>query len=304
MPKTETAPESYTSPTSVAPVLVGYDGSDGGRDALALARLFATVRGARCVVATGLLYGPVSVRRAISEEEDAEVASLFEEAREVLQGCEVETHVVGTRSPARMLLECATRENAGTLVVGSPHRGTFGRALLGSVAEHVLHRAPCEVVVAPRDYRSRADRGLRKIAVAVDGSEGSKLALTRAEDLAREAGATIEIIVAEDPVVAGLEAEFSLSAPDAPSSASDVLKRAIDSVDPSLKPQGKRIDPGWRQVVSTIAAGLAAGCGDDVDLLVAGSRTDSERLWLGSVTANLITEAPCPVLVVPIHRQA
>lgn len=221
MPEIETslASERYTSPTPVAPVLVGYDGSDGGRDALELARLLATVRGTRCVVVTGLLYGPVSARRAVSKEEDAEVALLFDEAREILRGCEVETRAVETRSPGEMLLECATRENAGTLVVGSPHRGPLGRALLGSVAEHVLHRAPCEVVVAPREYRSRGSRGLNKIAVAVDGSEGSKIALTRAEDLAREAGATIEILVVEDPVVAGLEAEFSISAPSAPASA-------------------------------------------------------------------------------------
>lgn len=305
MSQTQDAPRSqqYTSPTSVAPVVVGYDGGDGGRDALELARVLATIRGARCIVATGLLYGPVSVHRAISDEESAEVASLFDEARETLTGCEVESHVIGTRSPGRMLLECAERERAGTLVVGSPHRGSLGRAILGSVAEHVLHRAPCEVVVAPQGYRSESHLGLRKIAVAVDGSEGSKIALTRAEDLARGAGATIEIIVAEDPVVAGLEAEFSLSAPDAPRSAADVLRGAVDSVDPALKPTGKRIDPGWRQVVSTIAAGLADACTPDVDLLVTGSRPRSERLWLGSVTKFLIAEAPCPVLVVPETKE-
>lgn len=300
-PKSATKSQEFTSPTALAPVLVGYDGSEGGRDALALARVLAEARGTRCIVATDVLYGPVSVRRAISDEEDAEAAPLFEEARAALEGIEVETHVVGTRAPGRMLNDCAVREHAGTLVVGSPHRGKIGRALLGSVAEDVLAHAPCEVAVAPRGYAAGRHEGLGKIAVAVDGTDESKVALTRAEDLAREAGASIEIIVAEDPVVSGLEAEFP---PDAPRSAMDVLEAALGSVDPSLEPTGKRIDPGWRQVISTIAAGIADACDADTSLLVAGSRKPMERFLLGSVTKHLITEAPCPVLVVPHDRQA
>lgn len=294
-PKSATEGHGSTSPTAIAPVLVGFDDSEGGRDALELARLLCELRGTRCVVATDLLYGPVSVHQAISDDADAEAAPLFEKARAALAGIEVETHVVGTRSPGRMLAECAEREHAGTLVVGSPHRGRVGRALLGSVAEYVLHHSPCEVVVAPHGYAKERHEGLRKIAVAVDGTEESKLALARAEDLAREAGARIQIIVAEDPIVAGVEAQHPLSA-------ADVLAAAIDSVDPILAPSGKRIDPGWRQVLSMIANGIANACDADVDLLVAGSRKPSDRFLLGSVTKHLITEAPCPVLVVP-HQQ-
>jgi len=240
--------------------MVGSDGSEGGRDALELGRLLASVRGTDCI----------------------------------------EVHMEGAGSAASALVERAAREGAGTLVVGSPHRGKVGRALLGSVAEHALGHAPCEVVVAPRGYAAARHEGWEKIAVAVDGTEDSKVALTRAEDIAREAGARIEILVAEDPVVSGLEAEFP---PEAPRSAAAVLEAAIASVDPALHPTGKKIDPGWRQVVGTIATGLADACGPDVDLLVAGARRPLERFLLGSVTRHLIGEAPCPVLVVPHDRR-
>lgn len=298
MAKTKDASERerFTSPTSTAPVLVGFDGSEGGRDALELARVLSSIRGTRCIVASGLTYGPVSVHRALSDEESAEVEPLFVEARARLGDPEVETHVIGSRAPARMLVECAERESAGTIVVGSPHRGKIGRALLGSVAEQVLHHAPCEVVVAPHGYAAEHHEGYTKIAVAVDGTPESKVALTWAEDLARQAGATIEILVASDPVVSDIEAEFP---PDAPSSMSDVLEAALGSVDPALAPTGKKVDSGWRQVVRTIATALAEGCGPDVDLLVAGSRRPMDRFLLGSVTKHLVTEAPCPVLVVP-----
>jgi nucleotide-binding universal stress UspA family protein len=297
--KERSASEKAASPTPVAPVLVGFDGSDGARDALELARRLAVARGTRCVVATGLDYGPVSVHRALSDAEGAEAEPLFAEAREALADPDVETHVLGTRSPARMLVDCAEQIGAGSLVVGSPHhRGRMGRALLGSVAEHVLHQAPCEVVVAPRGYATENHEDWTKVAVSYDGTEESKVALMRAEDLAREAGASIELIVAEDPVVSGLEAEF---ASDVPRSARDVLEAALASVDPALTPTGKRIDPGWRQVVRTIAAGLAEACDLDVGILVAGSRRPMDRFLLGSVTKELIVETSCPVLVVP-HR--
>jgi nucleotide-binding universal stress UspA family protein len=271
---------AFTSPTTVAPILVGFDGADGGRDALELARLLSSIRDSRCIVA---------LPRAESLAEQAEAA---------LDGLQVDMHVIGALSPGPMLVEYAEQEHAGTLIVGSTRRGRIGRALLGSTAEQVLRHAPCEVVVAPRGYGSTRHSGLARIAVAVDGSEESKVALTRAEDLARQAEATIEVLVASDPVVSGIEAEFP---PDAPSSLSNILEAAVGSVDPALSPTGRKVDSGWRQVVRTIAAALAEACSPDVDLLVAGARRPLDHLLLGSVTRHLIKEAPCPVLVVP-HR--
>jgi nucleotide-binding universal stress UspA family protein len=272
---------SYVSPTAAAPVLVGFDGTEGGRDALELGRVLSSIRDARCIVAMP----------------DAE--NLASEAREALEDPDAEVRDIGLLSPATMLVEAAKSEAAGTLVVGSTRRGKIGRALVGSTAEQVLHKAPCEVVVAPRGYASERHDGFAKIAVAVDGTPESKVALTRAEDLARQAGATIEILVATDPVVSGIEAEFP---PDTPSSMANVLGAAIGSVDPALSPTGRKVDSGWRQVVRTIADALAAACDPDVDLLVAGSRRPWDRFLLGSVTKHLIGEAPCPVLVVPPTR--
>lgn len=270
---------AFVSPTSAAPVLIGFDGAEGGRDALELGRTLGSIRDSRCIVAIP----------------DEGVAS---DARAALESPDAEMQVIGVLSPALQLVECATREGAGTLVVGSTRRGKIGRALLGSTSEQVLHKAPCEVVVAPRGYAAEHHEGFAKIAVAVDGSAESKVALTRAEDLARQAGAAIEILVASDPVVSGIEAEFPRDA----HAMSDVLEAAVASVDPTLAPTGKKVDSGRRQVVRTIAAALAEACEPDVDLLVAGSRRPMDRLLLASVTKHLITEAPCPVLVVPHAR--
>lgn len=299
MSKTKAGPQRNVSPEHQAggPVLVGFDGSEGGRDALELARVLGSAEHARCLVGTCLTFGPVGVRTGNSDEVDPDAAALFAEAREALAGIEVETHVVGSRSPARRLAETAERERARTLVVGSPHRGHVGRTLLGSVAEHVIHHAPCEVVVAPRGYATERHERLARIAVAFDGTPESAAALERGEDLARECGASLEILVAEDPVVATVEARDPATEP---TSAEAVLDRALKSVDPAISVAGRELNPGWRQVVSEVAKGVADACEESgVDLLIVGTRRSTDRFFFGSVAKHLVDLAPTPVLVVP-----
>lgn len=238
------------------PVVVGDGGGEGGRDAVALARLLAELEGAR-------------------------VRTVF--------------HHDGIRSPAHSLLQIAAKEGAGALVVGSPRQGRIGSVIIGSVAKQVLHHAPCEVAVAPHGYAKDQHHGLGEIAVAYDGAEESRKALRRAEELARRARARLTILVAEDPVVTSEEVERSLHRPDLEP---DVLREALASVDPDIPCEGRRVEPGWRKVVGTIATAIS-GAAAGADLLVAGSRRPVDRFLLGSVTNNLIGVSSCPVLVVP-----
>lgn len=52
--------------------------------------------------------------------------------------------------PAAALLDAAN--GADLVVVGRRGLGGFGRLLLGSVSEQVVHHAPCPVVVLPADH--------------------------------------------------------------------------------------------------------------------------------------------------------
>lgn len=305
MPETKAVTSEKRADTVGAqgPIVVGFDGSEQSQDALELARVLCEVHGARCIVATVLEYGPVPVHRAISDSEQGEAQELFDSARRRLKGIEVETHIAGTRSPGRMLAELAEREGAATLVVGSPHhRSRASRALLGSVAEYLMRRSPCEVAIAPPGYgeTSLSHFGFDQVSVAFDGTEESKRALEGAEALAETAEATIQIIVAEDPVVTSVEAEAEASGKRAHGvrgSGASVLAEAIDSVPDSLKPHGRVVEPSGREIAPHIATAIASGC--DGDVLVCGRRSARERALLGSVTTHLLLAVHCPVLVVP-----
>ncbi len=295
---TDSAP--MTSPADrvagIKRVLVGFDGSAGGRDALALARVLAAPVGAEILVVAVIPYGPFPVGFVPLQDEAARDAEpLLEEARESLTGLQVETQAFGGGSPAWVMSDYAERGEVDLIVVGSPHRGTLGRVFIGSVATSLLHGAACPVAVAPRGYAKEPhDLPVRLFAVAYDGTAESKVALHRAEALALATGASLRLLTVVRPPQAAIFPGTTGYAPAVPPEPEKVLTEGIESVSPKVHVEGQRLD-------GPPASTLAAACEDDVDLLVVGSRGygPTMRVLLGSVSAELARTAPCPVLVTP-----
>src|SRR6476661_8120625 len=128
-------------------ILVGFDGSDQALDALRL-----------------------------GEERDAFFAKCFQSARR-LASSDFEELPISSVSAARGLADWAVAEGAGLIVVGSSHRGSIGRILLGSTGEGLTPGAPCPVAVAPLHFHRRGDESLGLIGVAYDGTPEADLAL-------------------------------------------------------------------------------------------------------------------------------
>lgn len=277
-------------------LLVGFDGSDGGRDALELARVLASETEASVVVATVLFGGPLPLELAHLEEHEARDAELlFEQARGVLSGIELETRPYGGGSPAAILTQLAEDEDEhfDAIVVGSPHRGSLGRVLIGSVARNLLNGGPRAVFVAPRGYADEQHDPFRRIAVGYDGSPESKQALRSAEALAKHSNATLRLTtVVSIPVF--VHGAVGYTPAPVPVDAEKLQSEAVATVDPKLAVEERRLDgsPGSM---------LVKDCEDGVDLLVLGSRGYGPltRVLLGSVSRRAAQDAPCPVLVVP-----
>lgn len=277
-------------------LLVGYDGSDGGRDALELSRVLAGEAEGSIVVATVLFGGPLPVELAHLDEHEAEEAEqLFEEARAVLSGIEVETRPYGGGSPAAILTQLAEDEEEGfdAIVIGSPHRGPVGRVLIGSVARNLLNGGPLEVFVAPSGYAKQRHEPPRTIAVGYDGSPEAKQALRSAEELAKHSNATLQLITAVSIPVFVPGAVGYTPAP-VPMDPEKLQREAAASVDPKLAVEQRRMD-------GLAGPALVRAAEEGVDLLVLGSRGYGPlaRVLLGSVSRHAAQNAPCPVLVVP-----
>lgn len=274
-------------------LLVGFDGSNGGYDALELARAIAAADDqASVLVVLVKPYGPLpAASEALASDASAEAEAYFDEARERLGGFRVETRAFGGGSPAKVMTELAEGERIDLIVVGSPHRGAIGRTLIGSVGDSLLHGSPRPVVVAPRGYAGERHEPFRRIAVGHDGTPEADAALRAAEALALRSNALIDVLtVLAPPAATPGPAGY---APIDPPEPDKILNQAIHSVDERLGATGRRLDGP--------PARILAGACEEADLLVVGSRGYGPvlRVLLGSVSTRLIHIAPCPVLVIP-----
>ena len=151
-------------------IVVGVDGSDGAREALAWAVEEARLRGARLVAVhtwqmpplgagasdpfgTGAGAFDPSLNTDLIERVEAGAAQLLERELAAVDtsGIEVEK-LVESRNPADALIDAA--RGANLLVVGTRGHGGFKGLLLGSVSQQASHHAPCPVVIVPRSGSS------------------------------------------------------------------------------------------------------------------------------------------------------
>jgi nucleotide-binding universal stress UspA family protein len=181
-------------------ILVGYDGHERSRDALALGRGLAAIEGAELVLMAALELDPLATPADAYERATAEAEyKLAESAREILGETPFRIRIVGGVAAPRALIEVAADERADVIVLGSTHRGGLGRVLPGSVGERLLHGAPCAVLVAPAGFAARGRLEIDSIGVGYDGREQAGHAREVASRLATELGAEVTTItVAED----------------------------------------------------------------------------------------------------------
>jgi nucleotide-binding universal stress UspA family protein len=145
-------------------VVVGVDGSDGARDALAYAVEEAFRRGARLRIVSAWEVPVAAYAGGLGPPLDQPMFdALREGAREIVEVAVAEARRLQPSVPcegeviegqaAMALLEDAA--GADLIVVGNRGRGGFASLLLGSVSQQVVHHASCPVVVV----RERAAAG-------------------------------------------------------------------------------------------------------------------------------------------------
>lgn len=280
-------------------IAVGVDATERHKDAMALARVLGSILEAEVAVAH---VHPV-VPRMTAIRDDA-AASLRAEAAAILDraaeraGEGVSRHLVADESASRGLHRFAQEQDADLLVVGSSHRGRIGHALLGSVAERVIHGAPCAIAVAPVGYAEHASR-IRCVGVAFDGGDEAWTALHWGERLATRAAATMTLYhVIDSPdfsVYPGIMAMVNASefATAMRESQQAVVDRAVDTLPRSLEPHGELLMGPVARALETATS--------DCDLMVCGSRGFGAvgGVFLGSVARELVHGARCPVVVLP-----
>lgn len=139
-------------------IVVGVDGSSQSIEAARAAGALARCRSSKLIVVTvvrppegwwGIVGSPPTAEALGDSLSDAQRDVLDRTLRSVdLSGVDYETmEEIG--EPSARLLDVCNRVNADVLVVGRRGAGLLRRMVVGSVANHVVHEAPCPVLVVP-----------------------------------------------------------------------------------------------------------------------------------------------------------
>jgi len=271
-------------------IIVGVDDSERAVDAVALAVTLARTAGAELLIAHAYPSETVPSRVSLPDWE----RRAFERATVVMErhldaatGVPARVSPLPGGSPARQLHELAEREGAAAIVIGSSHRGDVGRVLAGTTAERLLHGAPCPVLVAPRGYGGGE---LQRILVGHDGGDEAQGAL----EVALAAPGHVHLVRVLQPVSMSLQA--SMAGVWTPPS--DLESEARKAFEAEFSDLGDDVE---REFLVGDAVAELVRCTRAADLAIVGSRGYGplRSVLLGSVSAQLVREAACPVMVVP-----
>jgi nucleotide-binding universal stress UspA family protein len=125
-------------------ILVGYKGTNVGRDLLALAAKYHRAFGGEVILITSMVGGEKSTQEKISEAE-----TNLAEASDYLsaQGVQQSSHLlVRGKSPGEDLVEYAAENSCDAIMIAVKSRSKVGKILFGSTAQYVILKAPCPVI--------------------------------------------------------------------------------------------------------------------------------------------------------------
>ena len=280
-------------------IVVGVDGSESSKDALAWAARQAKVTGATLAVISAWedtsIWGRSPGWLPGVDPQTNAVAALDETIREALgsePGVDLTKEVIEGHPAPKLLEESKT---ASLIVVGSSGHGEFAGMLLGSVSAFLVTHAYCPVAII-RDHGGADEREhAERIVVGIDGSRSSPDALAWASRQAGLTRAPLSVVIAwHYPTDYGYM-NWLPEGVDFAADAKSVLDQTIEEVlgpDPGISLTAARVQ-GPPSLVLVDESETAA-------LLVVGCRGHGEfaGMLLGSVSEFVAAHAHCPVIIV------
>ena len=270
-------------------IIVGYDGSDEARDALALA---------------GVLRDPEGVVTAVCAPSNAPGASAERTLARLGEGADtapwLQTRSLAASAGAEGLLHVVHETGADLFALGSSHRSEAGLTLTGPVARRLLAGCRSPVAVAPKGYRGRtSDPSVVTIAFEAEGEAAS--AVQEGIRLAQSLGAGVQLLCVVPPLPpwaldAGVDAGYSRGDVEQHhlSSFGHLLEGAMAFVPAGMVAEGRMLE-------GRPAAVLLRELKRGVDLLVMASPGVRPVAGVrpGTTAIAVMRSCPCPVLLTP-----
>jgi nucleotide-binding universal stress UspA family protein len=274
-------------------IVSGYAGDQPGRDAVVLAAKLASLSDAKLTVVFPYhpLFAAVSgevAKEAVRDELHALLGDhpSLDSAR---------YHWSTASWPIRALHELAAYEGADLVVFGAAH-GRLQRHL--SLMERMVHGAPCAVAVAPDGYGEEQHGELLRVGVGFADSAEGRAAVALGRELAERTGGSARVLAGSglSATLAGY-ASLAVALPAIEDEMFEEMNAEVTRVareldgGANLRLDVRRGDPSRVLVEAS----------RELDVLILGSRAYGpvRHAFLGSVSAEVMRAAHCPVLVLP-----
>jgi nucleotide-binding universal stress UspA family protein len=225
-----------------------------------------------------------------------------EMAERVLGGLDGVRLVTLEGDPAGTIVDQAVAIPADVVVMGTHGRSGFERLLIGSIAEKVVRKAPCPVLLVPPHMTSEppAEVRFKRILCAMDFSDSSMQAFGFALDLARQADGAVTLLHAlewlpdHEPV-----AHDHFDVPE-------YRRYLVEAAEQRLQALVAGESQTWSRIEPEVVVGrayraiLQHASETPADLIVMGAqgRGGLGLTLFGSTTEQVIRAATCPVLTV------
>jgi nucleotide-binding universal stress UspA family protein len=293
-------------------ILCPTDLSEASVRSLTYAAAFARWYGARLTilhvvptfeamtVGPGALNGPPQIVMPLSRQE------VLDEMRRITESTGIDssdaTLSAEAGDPVRNIVDQALAIGADLVVMGTHGRSGFERLLIGSVAEKVLRKAPCPVLLVPPHMAANADPDVsfKHILCPMDFSPAALQALGFALDLARQSEGVVTLLHALEWLTDEEPREYThFNVPEYRQHLVDDARERLQALvaDESRTPTAieHRVVVGraYREILQ-----VAQESGTDLIVMGAQGRGGLGLALFGSTTQQVVRAATCPVLTV------
>ena len=140
-------------------ILLAFDGSPDGREALAQAEKLASACGATvhllAIIDPSESMLIVEAMSFIPDNQQFVIQAVLDEGVKRLRGAGcTATSEIRYGKPTEQIIVSAREIKADLIIVGHRDQGTLARWLNGSVGESILHQSPCSVLVAVKSEQT------------------------------------------------------------------------------------------------------------------------------------------------------
>ena len=230
-----------------------------------------------------------------SAEDRAKSAAFLEQLSSLFSAQAVTRKVVVGSDPGSLILDEA-RKDYDLIILGATEGRTSSEVLFTPLVDYLMRVSPCPTMLV-QGQRVQEDWQPKRILVPSNGSLASRHAAETAFALAREDETSVIIL----QVVEENTSDYHLDA------SGTLVARQIESARNSME---KLRELGRLQGMASIAEVqvgstpesviLEAARERNVDLIILGTgvRAGSDRLYMGPRVERILSNAPCPVIVV------